>query len=127
MPLPPGVGRGCSVSVYGGLDFPDENNEGTPLDKTWTGLSGCGPDALVGSSNRRVAATGYPRYPFRTYLAALAVTELPYAVAVVYLGESFIRQNATAFLVLGVASILLGIRVLRIFDKLRGRLPLDRP
>ncbi len=68
---------------------------------------------------------GTLRYRFRTYLAALAITELPYAVAVAFLGESFIRQNATAFLVLGVASIALGLCLLRIFDKLRGRLPPD--
>ncbi len=69
---------------------------------------------------------GTLRYRFRTYLAALAITELPYAFAVVYLGEAFIRRNAMTFLVLGVATIVLGLCLLWIFEKFRGRLPTDR-
>ena len=45
------------------------------------------------------------RYPFRIYLAVLAVTEIPYALAVVYLGESFLAGNAAAFVLIGAAVV----------------------
>jgi uncharacterized membrane protein YdjX (TVP38/TMEM64 family) len=37
---------------------------------------------------------GMLRYRFLLYLAALGITELPYAVATVYLGESFLRGES---------------------------------
>lgn len=48
---------------------------------------------------------GLVRYSFRTYLAVLAVTEVPYALAVVYLGESFLDGDARTFLVIGAAVV----------------------
>lgn len=48
---------------------------------------------------------GILRYRFRTYIAVLAITEIPYAVAVVYLGESFLAGNALMFGLIAAASI----------------------
>ena len=48
---------------------------------------------------------GLLRYPFRIYIAVLAVTEIPYALAVVYLGESFLAGNAAAFMLIGAAVV----------------------
>jgi uncharacterized membrane protein YdjX (TVP38/TMEM64 family) len=51
---------------------------------------------------------GILRYRFLLYAAALALTELPYAVATVYLGESFLNAESTVFIMLGVGTNLLG-------------------
>ena len=48
---------------------------------------------------------GMLRVRFRVYLAALALVELPYAIGVVLLGESIVRQRAGWLLVLGAAGI----------------------
>lgn len=48
---------------------------------------------------------GLVRYPFRIYLAVLALSEIPYAVAVVYLGESFLAGNATTFVLIGLLMV----------------------
>ncbi len=48
---------------------------------------------------------GLVRYSFGTYMAVLAVTEIPYALAVVYLGESFLAGNATTFVLIGAAVV----------------------
>jgi uncharacterized membrane protein YdjX (TVP38/TMEM64 family) len=50
---------------------------------------------------------GMLRYPFPLYLLALAITEMPYAVATVYLGDSFLEGESVAFLVLGVGVLLI--------------------
>jgi uncharacterized membrane protein YdjX (TVP38/TMEM64 family) len=50
---------------------------------------------------------GVLRYRFLFYLAALGITELPYAVATVYLGESFLRGDSTVFIVVGIGVIVL--------------------
>lgn len=47
---------------------------------------------------------GLVRYRFRTYLAVLAIAEIPYAVAVVYLGESFLAGDAARFVAIGLAA-----------------------
>ena len=52
---------------------------------------------------------GILRYRFSFYLGALAITELPYAIATVYLGESFLRRQSTVFVLLGFAVIALGM------------------
>jgi uncharacterized membrane protein YdjX (TVP38/TMEM64 family) len=61
---------------------------------------------------------GILRYPFHLYLAALAITEVPYAIAVVYLGESFLDGEAVIFVTLGIAVIVLAAFLLRIFKRL---------
>jgi len=57
---------------------------------------------------------GILRYRFRFYLAALAITELPYVIGVVYLGESFLRGEGTLIILLGVAMVVLGTLWLRL-------------
>jgi len=64
---------------------------------------------------------GILRYRFPLYLAALAITELPYAIATVYLGESFLEGESTVFILLGVAVIVLGIFLLQGIRKLIGQ------
>lgn len=49
---------------------------------------------------------GILHYRFVPYLAALAITELPYAAGTVYLGESFLDGDSTVFLVLGIGVII---------------------
>ncbi len=58
---------------------------------------------------------GILRYRFSYYLAALAITELPYVVAVVYLGESFVQGESTVIILLGLVVIVLGIFVIRLY------------
>ena len=48
---------------------------------------------------------GILRYSFPLYLIALAVTELPYAVATVFLGESFLEGEGVVFILLGFGVI----------------------
>lgn len=48
---------------------------------------------------------GILRVRFRTYLAALALVELPYAVGTVLLGESIVQQRAGWLLMLGAAGV----------------------
>ena len=64
---------------------------------------------------------GILRYRFLHYLAALAIAELPYAIAVVYLGQSFLQGNAIVFVTIGVAVIVLGVFLLRIFKKVTSK------
>ena len=64
---------------------------------------------------------GILRYRFVLYLAALAITELPYAIAAVYLGESFLKGESTLFILLGVVVILSGVFLLHIFRKMGHR------
>lgn len=61
---------------------------------------------------------GILRYRFALYLAALAITELPYAIAAVYLGESFLNGESALFILLGVVVILSGVFLFYIFRKL---------
>ena len=57
---------------------------------------------------------GILRYRFLLYLAALAISELPYVVGVVYLGEFFLAGESRIFIVLGLVLVALGAVMLRI-------------
>lgn len=57
---------------------------------------------------------GILRYRFPYYLAALALTEVPYVVGVVFLGEYFLEGKSTLIIVLGAAVIALGVLLFRI-------------
>ena len=48
---------------------------------------------------------GILRYRFRTYIAVLALSEIPYAVAVVYMGDSLLAGNGLAFVLIGTAMV----------------------
>ena len=61
---------------------------------------------------------GILRYPFPMYLAALAITELPYAIAVIYLGDSFLEGKVYALIIAGIAVMLLGALLLKVSRKL---------
>ena len=52
---------------------------------------------------------GILRYRFVLYLTALGITELPYAIATVYLGESFLAGESTTFIVLGIGAIVVSV------------------
>lgn len=58
---------------------------------------------------------GILRYRFSYYVAALAITELPYVVGVVFLGESFVRGESTVIILLGLAIIVLGMFAVRFY------------
>ena len=51
---------------------------------------------------------GILHYRFLLYLIALAITELPYAIAVVYLGDSFLEGESSILMVAGGAAVLMG-------------------
>ena len=61
---------------------------------------------------------GILRYRFLFYLAALGITELPYAVATVYLGESFLRGDSTVFIVVGIGVIVLATFLFQIHRRI---------
>ncbi len=64
---------------------------------------------------------GLVRYPARKYVAALALAELPYAVATVYLGSSFLEQRSVA--ILGIGAM---VATLSLFAAYRLRRELQR-
>jgi uncharacterized membrane protein YdjX (TVP38/TMEM64 family) len=66
---------------------------------------------------------GILRYRFLFYLAALGITELPYAAATVYLGESFLKGESAVFILVGIGAITLAAFVVQIHRRLRRRLP----
>jgi uncharacterized membrane protein YdjX (TVP38/TMEM64 family) len=63
---------------------------------------------------------GMLRYPLSKYLLALAIVELPYAVATTYLGASFLEGNAIVIVGIGIVGIAVSIWALRL---LRQSLP----
>lgn len=64
---------------------------------------------------------GMLRYRFPLYLIALAITELPYAIATVYLGEAFLEGNSTVFILLGITVIVLSMFLFQGIRKLLGQ------
>jgi len=52
---------------------------------------------------------GILRYRFVLYLAALAITELPYALGTVFLGDSFLKGESVWFFAIGAATILFSV------------------
>ena len=65
---------------------------------------------------------GLVRYPLFRYLAALALAELPYAIATVLLGASFLERRSYLLLALGLVLV---AGSLFAFQRLRGRLRID--
>jgi uncharacterized membrane protein YdjX (TVP38/TMEM64 family) len=57
---------------------------------------------------------GILRYRFLLYLTALGITEIPYALAAVYLGESFLKGDSMIFILVGIGMILLAIFLFQI-------------
>jgi uncharacterized membrane protein YdjX (TVP38/TMEM64 family) len=54
-------------------------------------------------------------YPFRRYLAVVAIAEVPFAIGAVYLGSSFVEGNLPLFLTLGAVAIALSLLTTRWF------------
>ena len=67
---------------------------------------------------------GILRYRFGWYVMALAITELPYALATVYLGESFLEGKSGIFIILGVTILLLTVAASRLYGR---RPPTEMP
>jgi len=61
---------------------------------------------------------GMLRYRFLVYLTALGITEMPYAVATVYLGESFLRGESMVFILAGICVIVLAAFLYQILRRL---------
>lgn len=59
---------------------------------------------------------GWLRVPRRTYLAAVAVAELPYAAGAVLLGESVVQRNTGWLLALGVLAAVLVYALVRMLQ-----------
>ena len=57
---------------------------------------------------------GLLRYRLAFYLAALGLTELPYAIATVYLGDSFLKGEGRVLLLAGIGAMLLAALVVQI-------------
>lgn len=60
---------------------------------------------------------GVLRYPFHRYLSALALTELPYALVTVYMGETFLARRSVLLLALGVGAMLLSVGVYQCYHR----------
>ena len=50
-------------------------------------------------------ALGIVRYSFFTYIGVLSLSEIPYALAIVYLGESFLAGDALRFVAIGAGLV----------------------
>jgi uncharacterized membrane protein YdjX (TVP38/TMEM64 family) len=62
---------------------------------------------------------GMLRYPFRRYLLALGLTELPYAIATVYMGSGLVEQRRGQILLFGAGLIVMSLLAVYL---LKGRL-----
>jgi uncharacterized membrane protein YdjX (TVP38/TMEM64 family) len=66
---------------------------------------------------------GILRYPFHLYMSALALTELPYALITVYMGETFLARRSVALLALGIGAMLLSMLVYQLYRRRIGTEP----
>lgn len=64
-------------------------------------------------------ALGAVRYPFRSFLLALALVEIPFAFLLVFIGESFFLENVG--LLVGLILLLLGILIWELRNARRMR------
>jgi uncharacterized membrane protein YdjX (TVP38/TMEM64 family) len=64
---------------------------------------------------------GVLRARFSTYLAALALAELPFAAGAVYLGESFIRRERGALAVAGLLLIAASVAAVMAWHRVNGQ------
>lgn len=64
---------------------------------------------------------GVLRSRFSTYLAALALAELPFAAGAVYLGESFIRRERGALVAMGLLLIAASVGAVMAWHRVNGR------
>jgi uncharacterized membrane protein YdjX (TVP38/TMEM64 family) len=65
---------------------------------------------------------GLARYNFWKYLSALALAELPYAVATIYLGSSFLERRLYLLVAIGLAvAAFSGWALYTLHRRMRGR------
>ena len=64
---------------------------------------------------------GTLHYRFTWYMLALAITELPYAAAAVYLGESYLEGNSRVFFLIGFGAVVVGLGLYRFARKRRSQ------
>jgi len=64
---------------------------------------------------------GILRYRFPLFLLALGITEIPYALATVYLGESFLKGESTVFILVGIGMLVLAAFLFQIHRRLIHR------
>lgn len=60
---------------------------------------------------------GTVKFRLDYYLAALALTEIPYAIGTVYLGESFLQRDMSVFIVILMAGITFAIAAYRLYRR----------
>lgn len=60
---------------------------------------------------------GLAKYPFRKFLLALALGELPYTVATVYLGASFVSAQVGLVLAVGLSIAILSVGAFYLFRR----------
>lgn len=60
---------------------------------------------------------GLTRYPLHKYVGALALVELPYALATVWLGREFVARHVLPFVAIIAAGVLVGALAVRAFRR----------
>ncbi|HEY7614799.1 MAG TPA: VTT domain-containing protein [Gemmatimonadales bacterium] len=66
---------------------------------------------------------GLIRCPFRSFVVALALVEIPYALGAVFLGVSFVQRRLVPLLILGVAGTALSVLAFRAYHRRVGISP----
>lgn len=69
---------------------------------------------------------GSLHFRFWSYLAALALAELPYAFATVYIGASFLERDSLELVAIGAGGLLAAACVLHILSRRPGRRTLEQ-
>jgi len=64
---------------------------------------------------------GALRYRFWPYLLALALAELPYAAATVFLGAMYLQRHSALLMLLGLATVAAGLLAYRMYRSARVR------
>jgi uncharacterized membrane protein YdjX (TVP38/TMEM64 family) len=64
---------------------------------------------------------GILRYRFVNYVAVLAITEIPYALAVVYLGSSFLEGRSVTFVLIGLTTVGVSVGLYALLRRTVGR------
>ena len=60
---------------------------------------------------------GYLGVPFRTYVLAVAVAELPYAIGAVLVGDSVVNRHTGWLVALGLVAAILGYLMFRVLHR----------
>lgn len=66
---------------------------------------------------------GVLRYRFSYYMGVLVISEIPFALAVVYLGASFLEGHATTFVVIGLSMVTMSVVLFAVMSRVTARTP----